>query len=303
MGSAAQSLPVAVRLLGTGGPRVDPRRCGPATLVSIGDEHLLFDAGRGVAVQLARAGIALGRLRDVFVTHHHFDHIGDLYDVMLSSWFEGRRETLTIHGPPETRRIVDALQGQIYDKDIEWRSDGEPVFGGWAPVLGRDVAPGLVAETPCWRVHADTVVHGHGLGFSPAFLKRWICYGYRVESQGVVVAISGDTVDCAGLRRLALGADVLVQCCYLAAAEIEGEHLRRLAAHTLACGDTVGRIAAECGVKTLVLTHHRPRRDDTALARLHDEVRRDFVGTLMLAQDLDVVDLNLGSGLAFCPQD
>ena len=284
--------PVVVRTLGTGGPRVDPQRAGPATLVSIGDEHLLFDAGRGVTVQLARAGIAMGTLRHVFVTHHHFDHIGDLYDVMLSSWFEGRREPLTIHGPPDTRRLVNALQTQIYDKDIEWRSDGEPVFGGWAPVNGRDVSPGLVHETPAWRVHADTVVHGHGLAFSPAFLKRWICYGYRVETQGRVVAISGDTVDCAGLRRLAQGADVLVQCCYLAQAEITGEHFRRLAQYTLACGDSVGRIAAECGVKTLVLTHQRPRRADAlpaALQALRDEVARDFHGQLVLADDLQAV--------------
>lgn len=288
------ALPVTLRLLGTGGPRVDPRRAGPATLVSIGDEHLLFDAGRGVAVQLVRAGVPLGGLRHLFVTHHHFDHIGDLYDVMLSSWFEGRREPLTIHGPPETKRLVNALQTQIYDKDIEWRSDGEPVFGGWVPAVGRDVAPGLVMETERWRVSVDTVVHGHGLAFSPAFLKRWICYGYRVETQGRVVAISGDTVDCAGLRRLAQGADVLVQCCYLAGAEIENEHLRRLATYTLACGDTVGKIAAECGVRTLVLTHQRPRRDDAVLARLREEVERDFPGTLLLASDLDAVPVNAG---------
>ena len=37
--------PIVVRTLGTGGPRIDPQRAGPATLVSIGDEHLLFDAG------------------------------------------------------------------------------------------------------------------------------------------------------------------------------------------------------------------------------------------------------------------
>jgi ribonuclease BN (tRNA processing enzyme) len=47
----------------------------------VGDEHLLFDVGRGVAVQMARAGIPMGSLRHVFITHHHFDHIGDLYDV------------------------------------------------------------------------------------------------------------------------------------------------------------------------------------------------------------------------------
>ena len=281
--------PVVVRTLGTGGPRVDPKRAGPATLVSIGDEHLLFDTGRGVTVQLARAGVSMSSLRHVFITHHHFDHIGDLYDVALSSWFEGRRDTLTFHGPPDTKRLVSALMTQIYDKDIEWRSEGEPVFGGWAPAIGRDVGPGLVFEAPHWRVSAETVVHGHGLAFTPAFLKRWICYGYRVEAQGLVVAISGDTVDCAGLRRLAKGADVLVQCCYLAEAEIESEHFKRLARFTLACGDTVGKIAAECGVKTLVLTHQRPRRDDVMLQALTAEVQRDFSGRLILAQDLDEV--------------
>ena len=282
-------LPVTLRLLGTGGPRPDPQRAGPATLLQVGDESLLFDCGRGVVVQMVKAGIALGQLRHVFLTHHHFDHIGDVYDVALSSWFEGRRETLTFHGPPDTKRLLNTLVTQVYDKDIEWRSDGEPVFGGWAPAVGRDVAPGLVLETANWRVSADTVVHGHGLGYSPAFLKRWICYGYRIETQGLVVAISGDTVDCAGLRRLAQGADVLVQCCYLAEAEIDSEHFRRLAQYTLACGDTVGKIAAACGVKTLVLTHQRPRRGDTMLERLRAEVERDFSGQLVLARDLDEI--------------
>src|SRR6516165_2695857 len=44
-------------------------------------------------------------------------------------------------------------------------------------------------------------------------LHRWICYGYRFEAQGKVVAISGDTVDCDGLAQLAQNADVLVHCC------------------------------------------------------------------------------------------
>ena len=82
---------IKVRLLGTGGPRPDPQRSGPATLVTVGDEPVLFDAGRGVVIQMLRAGIPLQALRHVFVTHHHFDHIGDLYDVGLSSWF--RRAT------------------------------------------------------------------------------------------------------------------------------------------------------------------------------------------------------------------
>jgi hypothetical protein len=104
--------------------------------------------------------------------------------------------------PPETRRIVDALLTQVYDKDWQWRSLGEPSFGGWKPVVAEGVTPGLVLDAGHWKVSADTVIHGDGLGFPPAFLKRWNCYGYHFEAEGKV-AISGDTIPCEGLDRMA----------------------------------------------------------------------------------------------------
>lgn len=280
-----------VVLLGTGGPRPDPNRNATTTLIRIGGENVLFDAGRGVVLQLARAGIPLASVGPVFITHHHFDHIGDLYDVMLATWMHGRREALHIYGPPETRRIVDALLTQVYDKDWRWRSEGEPTFRGWKPVIAEDVATGLVLDTGRWRVIAELASHGDGLGFSPAFLRRWICYGYRFEAEGKVVAISGDTVDCPGIERLAQGADVLVHCCYMASAEIKNEHFRRVAQHTLAAGDTVGKIAARCKAKTLVLTHHWPRKDDSALDLLAEEVARDFPGRIVIGADLTEIEV------------
>jgi ribonuclease Z len=283
--------PLKLVLLGTGGPRPDPQRAGPAALIQVGDQNLLFDTGRGVVVQLVRAGIALPSIDTVFITHHHVDHIGDLHDVIISTWMAGRTRPLRIYGPPDTKRIVNALLTQVYDKDIEWRDQGEPALGGWKPVEAHDVGTGLVLETPTWPVGAETVVHGHGLTLPPAFVKRWICYGYRFEAGGRSIAISGDTVDCGGLRRLAEGADVLVQCCYLASAEITSEHFRRLSKLTLVCGDTVGKIAAAAGVKTLVLTHHWPRADDGMVDRLREEVARDFPGRLIVGRDLDEISV------------
>lgn len=280
-----------ITLLGTGGPRPDPRRMASATLVSIGEDHLLFDAGRGVMVQAVKAGVPLAAIGPVFITHHHFDHIGDLFDVFLNSWMAGRRAPLRIFGPPGTQGIVEALTTQVYDRDIAWRSLGEPTFGGWAPVETTDIAAGPVLDTGRWRVSAEIVRHGDGLGFPEPFLRRWTCLGYRIEAEGKVVAISGDTVDCEGLRRLAHGADVLVQVCFLARSEIRGAHFERLARHTLACADTVGRIAAECGVKTLILTHHRPRPDDGLLDEIRADVARDFAGELIIGQDLTRIDL------------
>jgi ribonuclease Z len=244
-----------------------------------------------VVLQLVRAGVPLNAVNPVFITHHHFDHIGDLYDVMLSTWMHGRQGPLRIYGPPDTRRIVDALRTQVYDKDWQWRSVGEPSFGGWKPVITEDVAPGLVLDTGRWKVSAETVVHGDGLGFSPAFLQRWTCYGYRFEGEGKVVAISGDTIACDGIDRLARNADVLVHCCYMASAEIENGHFRRLAQHALAAGDSVGKIAARANTKILVLTHHRPRKDERMLDELANEVARDFSGRIIIGSDLTEIDV------------
>ena len=280
-----------VVLLGTGGPRPDPKRMATTTLVRVGQDNLLFDAGRGVTLQLTKAGVPLDAVDPVFITHHHFDHIGDLYDLMLNSWLSGRKGALRIFGPPDTERLVATLQSQVYDKDITWRDKGEPAYGGWKPVVACDVTAGVVLDTGRWKVSAEIVSHGDGLEMPMAFLRRWTCLGYRLEAEGKVVAISGDTVACGGLDRLAAGADLLVQCCYLASSEITTEHFRRLARHTLACGDTVGKIAARAGVKTLALTHHRLRADDSALAQLADEVARDFSGRIVVGQDLDEITL------------
>lgn len=276
----------SITLMGTGGPRLDAGRRATSLLLRSGEEEVMIDAGRGAVQGLAAAGAAFPELTRLLLTHHHFDHIGDLYDVMLTTWLEGRKAPMLVEGPPDTERLVNALLTQVYDKDHIWRSLGEPAFGGWAPVMARDVGVGETIEGKGWRATPCEVSHGHGLPTLPAsFLRRWVCFGWRFEVAGKVFAFSGDTVDCPGLRELAAGADVLVMCCWATAGQLTTDHLRKLARHTLACGDTVGRIAAECAVKTLVLTHHRPGQTPEMLEALAQDVTRDFGGRLLIGHD------------------
>jgi ribonuclease BN (tRNA processing enzyme) len=271
-------------LLGTGGPIPDPTRHGSAALLEIGGARLLFDAGRGVVLQLARAGIPVEEVGPVFLTHHHYDHIGDLADVILTGWLQGRRRPLRVFGPPGTESIVTALVERVYDRDIAFRSQGEHAID-WTPVESADVAAGLVHGGGAWQVFAEPVVHGHGLAYPEAFKRRWVCLGYRVEAEGKVVAFSGDCVECDGLQRVALAADVLVQCCYMSRGELTTPYFARLARETIACADSVGRIARDARVKKLVLTHFR-RAPDGVIQSIAGDVARDYDGPVVLGSDL-----------------
>ena len=274
-------------LLGTGGPRPDPARHGSSLVVEIGEEQLLFDCGRGAVIQLVRAGMPIQDVNLVFITHHHYDHISDLGDVILSTWLQGRPGALKIYGPLGTTEIVSALIERVYPKDIRFRAEGEPAVGGWKPVDVTEVGAGMVHDGGRWKVHAEHVEHGQGLGI-PDF--DWVTLGYRLEADGKVVAISGDAVPCEGLDRLAWNADVLVQCCYLAAAEVIDAHTERLTHYLFPSSAQVGEFAKRVGVKKLVLTHFR-QKPESLMQELENDVRRDFGGEIILGQDLLEIDV------------
>ena len=278
-------------MLGTGGPWVNPERFGPSNIVSIGDERLLFDTGRGVNIRLMQAGENAGKLTTIFLTHHHLDHISDLGDIMITSWLNGRTTELVIYGPVGTKGIVMALLESVYAKDIKWRSDGEPAWGGWKPVRAVDLAPGDVVETENWTVRCASVVHGHGLGFSQEFLESWQCFGYRIETAGKVITLSGDTVDCDGIRSLAKDADLLVQCCFAGDAEVAGnEHLQTVGKETLATSSGAATIAQTSHVKHMAVNHFRPKSKER-FAEIQVEIGVIYTGKLTIGEDLLLIPI------------
>ena len=276
-----------ITLLGTGGPRPDPARQGSSLVVHAGEEWLLFDCGRGAVTQLVRAGVPLGQVNPVFITHHHYDHISDLGDVILSTWLQGRPGALRVFGPAGTADIVSALIDRVYAGDIRFRAEGEPAVGGWKPVAVSETGAGLVHDDGGWKVFAEFVEHGQSLGI-PDF--DWTTLGYRLEAEGKIVAISGDTIPCEGLERLARGADVLVLCCYLAEAEVADPHTERLTRHLFLSSAQAGKIAASAGVKKLVLTHFR-EKPERLMRAIEEDVRRDFDGEVILGRDLLEVEV------------
>ncbi len=266
-------------LLGTGSPPPSPKRRGPATLLSLDDEHFLVDAGSGVGAQLVRAGVRPYDWPRVLITHHHSDHTIDLGHLLITRWIVGQNAPFEIWGPTGTRTQVDKLLDYL-QWDIEVRRghmhDRQP-----PAVRVTEIDEGKLMEAGGVTVSAFLVDHGP---VKPA-------YGFHFEGGGRRVVVSGDTRPCENLLRWSHGADLLVhECCEMAKTSwypgcgwptVE-EKIRDLASyHTQP--DQIGLVAKEARVKKLAITHMMPGSDP---AELRSAAETRYGGSVVIGEDL-----------------
>ena len=288
---AAQSVPpraappsrrMKAILLGTaGGPTPKRTRSAPAAVVLVDDTANVVDCGNGVARQLVIAGVPLTAIRHVLVTHHHSDHNADYGTLLLLSWAGGLRTAVDTWGPPPLARITD-LFFEMSAPDIEVRIRDEarpPLRPLVRPHELRDAGAVFADE----RVRVTCAVVHHPM--VPLALA------YRFDGPDRSIVISGDTTRSDALIALASGADVLIHevlypDAYRAAAAADGRSIARhiLESHTPV--EEVSRIAAEAGVKTLVLTHFVPDGDAAAERAWMPAARSHFKGEVVLGRDL-----------------
>jgi ribonuclease BN (tRNA processing enzyme) len=273
-------------LLGTGGgPRVTAKgRARPATLIVANGIPYVIDCGDGVSLQLVRAGVPLDTLRYVFITHHHSDHNLDYGNLMYNAWASGLRKPVDAYGPPPIAAMTDDWF-RLNRFDIETRIADEGRVDLRRLVTAHEFAKdGQVMRNEDVKVTAARVRH-------PPIDNA---FAYRFDCADRSIVISGDTAYAPSLVELAKGADVLV-CEAMHLAGIERllakvpnaatlrEHL--LASHTAL--EDVGKMAAEAGVKTLVLSHLVPGDDPSITEEMWLEgPRRHFKGEVIVGRDL-----------------
>lgn len=264
-------------ILGSGSPLPDPQRAGPATLVRTSAGDLLFDCGRGVLLRAAGAGSAAGALRALFLTHLHSDHTTDLNDVMTSRWITSfQPHPLPVYGPVGTARLVQATEAMLeldigyrlsHHDDLQWRPSAEVL----------ECSEGAVLEDGDVHISAAPTDH------SP--VRPTV--GFRIDDGSHSVVIAGDTVPCAGLDQLCVGADMLVHTV------VRPDLITPLGLPRLldildyhSSVEDAARTAARAGVGTLVLTHPVPAPQPGAEAEWLGLAQAHFDGTVVLAHDL-----------------
>jgi ribonuclease BN (tRNA processing enzyme) len=128
-------------------------------------------------------------------------------------------------------------------------------------------------EGSSWRVLIARAEH-----FSP-YLN---CCAFRFEAPNYSIVYSGDSGPTETVKQLAKDCDVLIHMCHF----LSGTAPSR-AFETSCCGHLeLGALAAEAGVRTLVLTHITKQFDHPGIReRVIAEVAEIFKGTIIFGED------------------
>lgn len=271
-------------LLGTaGGPTPKLHRAAPAQAVVVGDRAYLVDCGDGVARQMRLANLRFANLRAVLITHQHSDHNAGYGPLFLLGWTSGLAAPVDVYGPPPLEKMTRLLL-EANDFDIKTRTADEGL-GPLAPLIRTHEIASAGEVFKDDRVRVTCALNRH-----PPIEHS---FAFRFDTADRSIVISGDTTYVESVRDLARGADVLVhEALYKPywerpEAPLPPPVVRHiLASHTDAV--EVGRLAAEAGVKTLVLSHFVPSDPPGAVT---DEqwlaaASRHFKGRVIIGRDL-----------------
>jgi ribonuclease Z len=271
--AATRSDRMRVTLLGTGTPLPNAERFGSAILVEVGGKRLLFDCGRGVVIRLTQAGVSPKDIDGLFLTHLHSDHVVGIPDLWLSGWFLGRDRPLQMWGPSGTTSMAKHLV-QAFAFDIRIRQaapDHLPTKG--VEIDAQQVAQGKAYDEGSVRVSAFLVDHGT---VKPAF-------GYRIDSAGHSVVISGDTKFCQNLIDFARGTDCLIHAAWSA----DWKNPTPPSNRSIASAEDAGRVLAIVKPKLGVVYHYKDEEG------LWNAIRKECKGPLVIAKDL--MTINVGN--------
>ncbi len=226
--------------------------------------------------QLVKSGVKPEQVRQIFITHHHADHNADYGAIVYAAWLAGARPGIEAYGPPPLASLTQLMVEQHAAATQLAASPERPRLA--ALIEPHQITqPGRIFEDDRVRVTAALVEHPP---ISPAF-------AYRFDAADRSIVFSGDTLPGQDLELLAQGATVLVHAVYdPQALQDEPAAPRASLANGLTAASEAGRIAANAGVATLVLTH---LGDEASPSFCRQEAARYFDGEIIVGHDLQLI--------------
>ena len=114
---------IKVTILGNASAKPTVNRHPSAQIVNVNEQYYLVDAGEGVQQQMFRYGINPLKLRGVFISHLHGDHVFGLFPLLSTLGLYGRQTPLKVFAPNPFGEIL-ANHLHYFDSqlpyEVEW---------------------------------------------------------------------------------------------------------------------------------------------------------------------------------------
>jgi ribonuclease Z len=247
-------------LLGVGTAVPDQDRENTHMVWEAPDGLLLIDCGGSTYQRLLRANLDPLKLRGIFLTHSHADHINGLPALLFQLALAGYQRRLPIYGNAPTialaRRVVEAFELESHQAHVEWIA----VAGGQEVPLGADA----------YRLRVADTVHPR-----PCLALR-----FEERSIGKALVYSADTEPCPAVQALANGAAVLIH---------EATTAAPFAGHTTP--RQAGAVAATAGAGRLVLVHFSPKWTMSAAEAIEEIRAGGFAGNAEIGREFGTYSL------------
>lgn len=80
-----------------------------AQLLNISERYFLIDCGEATQIQLRRFKAKFQSIDHIFISHLHGDHFFGLPGLLSSMHLLGRKQAITIYGPPQLKEVMDKI--------------------------------------------------------------------------------------------------------------------------------------------------------------------------------------------------
>ena len=280
--------PVAVQILGSGGPRISPDRASTSYLLWVGAQaKLLLDMGGGSFLRFGQSQAKLSDLSLAAVSHVHPDHTSDLPAILWLSNQPGvaghfRKDPLPIVGPSGSDSVpaFPTFLSRLFDSKLGAFPLLSPTLGG-PTVAGAGGGVRLdVSVADVAKPEPTTVFDRDGLTVTALGIPHGTIptLAYRVQTRGVSIVFSSDQNGTnPKFIEFAKGANLLIM--HLA---IGAGSKAPLTATLHALPGVVGRVAQQAGVGRLIISHIGVFDFDVAIA----ELKQFYTGPLTIGADL-----------------